>query len=436
MALRERHRAQLARDPVAESRVWKLFGLVPIMLLHRPRHTGSVGWDELRHRADEFFRGRWADLLNDAQDPGGHHMVKEGKRFVESSADRDSQGASRDVVCRRSTFCAGDPTHAHGPPRVARVGQRSQLRSQERSRVLGPCHYREGGVSSFAGHSTARFRVMGRSNGWVNQISVDGFVDRGVRCEKEGGARCQQCSAIHGGEPSVRSCYGLRGVRVGEASHPGPPGQSPDDIFSDLEAVLTRIDSSDEEALFRPTVGRHVIRKVHEEQRRLVPSDVELAASSAHHQGRVAIPRRGISHHELPSEDDVAAPTARAPRVPSLSDGALVVDMEHEEVFHGGRVARAPDTLFGTRFSMLAAADERTVTQNDEVVPHEVVSAAPDMNVRGSHSRDGRRRLLLVSQDRFVMENASDVVPTFWSRICSLKTSSVPDAAQQEDHQV
>ena len=48
----------------------------------------------------------------------------------------------------------------------------------------------------------------------------------------------------------------------------------------------------------------------------------------------------------------------------------------------------------------------------DEVVPHEVVSAAPDMNVRGFHSRDGRRRLLLVSQDLFVMENASVVVPT------------------------
>ena len=85
---------------------------------------------------------------------------------------------------------------------------------------------------------------------------ADGFVDRGVRCEKEGGARCQQCVAIHGGEPSVRSCYGLRGVRVGEASHPGPPGQSPDDIFSDLEAVLIRIDSSDEEPRSRRSFTR------------------------------------------------------------------------------------------------------------------------------------------------------------------------------------
>ena len=88
-----------------------------------------------------------------------------------------------------------------------------------------------------------------------------------------------------------------------------------------MEAVLTRINSSDEEPLVRPTTGRHVTRKVREEQSRfLVPAD-EPAASSAH---RVAIP----CHHELPSEVDVAAP-----RVPFLSNhgrrgpGALVVDM-------------------------------------------------------------------------------------------------------------
>ena len=38
VALRERSRAKLARDPVAETRAWKLFGLIPMMLLHRPRH--------------------------------------------------------------------------------------------------------------------------------------------------------------------------------------------------------------------------------------------------------------------------------------------------------------------------------------------------------------------------------------------------------------
>ena len=42
-ALRERLRGKMANDTVGETHAWKLFGLVPMMLLHRPKHTGSVG---------------------------------------------------------------------------------------------------------------------------------------------------------------------------------------------------------------------------------------------------------------------------------------------------------------------------------------------------------------------------------------------------------
>ena len=42
VALRERSRAKLARDAVAETRAWKLFGLIPMFLLHRPRHSGRT----------------------------------------------------------------------------------------------------------------------------------------------------------------------------------------------------------------------------------------------------------------------------------------------------------------------------------------------------------------------------------------------------------
>ena len=45
--LRERYRAKLAGDIVAEERAWKAFGLVPLLLLHRPRGCGSIGRDEL-----------------------------------------------------------------------------------------------------------------------------------------------------------------------------------------------------------------------------------------------------------------------------------------------------------------------------------------------------------------------------------------------------
>ena len=62
-ALRVRLRAKMANDTVEEARSWKLFGLVPMMLLHRPKHTGSVGRDELAQRADDFARGKWTDLI-------------------------------------------------------------------------------------------------------------------------------------------------------------------------------------------------------------------------------------------------------------------------------------------------------------------------------------------------------------------------------------
>ena len=52
---------------LAETRAWKLFGLIPMMLLHRPRGSGSVGRDELCKRADEFARGHWMELIQSAR---------------------------------------------------------------------------------------------------------------------------------------------------------------------------------------------------------------------------------------------------------------------------------------------------------------------------------------------------------------------------------
>ena len=46
ITLRERCRAKAVGDIVAEEREWKAFGLVPTMLLNRPRGWGSIGRDE------------------------------------------------------------------------------------------------------------------------------------------------------------------------------------------------------------------------------------------------------------------------------------------------------------------------------------------------------------------------------------------------------
>ena len=67
VALRERHRAKLAGDRVAEVRAWKLFGMVPIMLLRRTKHSGTVGRDEFAQRVEDFNSGRWTDFLPEVQ---------------------------------------------------------------------------------------------------------------------------------------------------------------------------------------------------------------------------------------------------------------------------------------------------------------------------------------------------------------------------------
>ena len=47
---------ELAQNEQAKIRAWKLSGLVPLMLMHRPSGTGVVGRSELCLRADEFAR--------------------------------------------------------------------------------------------------------------------------------------------------------------------------------------------------------------------------------------------------------------------------------------------------------------------------------------------------------------------------------------------
>ena len=54
VGLRERLRAKMLNDRVGEARAWKLFGLIPLMLLHTPMHTGAVLRDELAQRADDL----------------------------------------------------------------------------------------------------------------------------------------------------------------------------------------------------------------------------------------------------------------------------------------------------------------------------------------------------------------------------------------------
>ena len=69
LALAERERAARDRDAVGEVRAWKLFLLLPSLLLRRTRVRGGVGKEELVQRFGNLAAGRWDHLLSEAFRP-------------------------------------------------------------------------------------------------------------------------------------------------------------------------------------------------------------------------------------------------------------------------------------------------------------------------------------------------------------------------------
>ena len=95
VALRERYRAMQVEDTQAEERAWKLFGLILIMLMHRPRGTGAVGRDELAQRADDFARGQWTELLQKASQTTVQPRPVTGQNAVDEVVRRGRAAMNR-----------------------------------------------------------------------------------------------------------------------------------------------------------------------------------------------------------------------------------------------------------------------------------------------------------------------------------------------------
>ena len=95
---------------------------------------------------------------------------------------------------------------------------------------------------------------------WSGEIFHDGSTDRSSR-------RQEEVRRVHtvGRESGVRDArYGLRGVRVGEASHPDPQGRRtrdiPDEVLDNLREL--RLMESDDEPLVRSSEGRNVVPRI------------------------------------------------------------------------------------------------------------------------------------------------------------------------------
>ena len=75
IALSERLRAKWENDVDGEIRAWKLFVLIPSMLLHRPRGAGSVGRSELAQWFEDYQQGRWDQIAGKGENSLQHYSL-------------------------------------------------------------------------------------------------------------------------------------------------------------------------------------------------------------------------------------------------------------------------------------------------------------------------------------------------------------------------
>ena len=86
MALEEVAAGSAANDRLRQERGWKLFLILPRMLLHRPPRGGLLGKEKLLARFEKFAAGQWTDLLR-ASDLCSEQARRKGRR-QESGFDK------------------------------------------------------------------------------------------------------------------------------------------------------------------------------------------------------------------------------------------------------------------------------------------------------------------------------------------------------------
>ena len=95
LALEARSEAVTRQDAVMEERAWKLFCILPVMLLRKPRGQGKVGRDELSHRFDKFARGQWATMLQEAQ------VASRQEGQAQRLRTEDTPGRRAEAACQK-----------------------------------------------------------------------------------------------------------------------------------------------------------------------------------------------------------------------------------------------------------------------------------------------------------------------------------------------
>ena len=218
-----------------------------------------AGWRSTIGAAAVFVRGaaRTACGSVSRRVATQNRPVGPGVRCVKRQPNQE--GTSRGVDRRSSSHSAGSSSHSGRPTGFGWLSCRNcELRNA--LGVRGRRHYGQSGSSCGTRICKNDHFCAGCAHAWSGQIFHDGSSDRSSRRQEE----VRRSHTVRW--ESVRnSRYGLRGIRVGEASHPGPHGRRTRDVsdavLDNLEREL-RLIESDDEPLIRSTSGRNVVPRI------------------------------------------------------------------------------------------------------------------------------------------------------------------------------
>ena len=122
----------VAHDVLTETRGWKLFILLPNMLLRRPSGFAKVGKDELCRRFDKFVAGEWVDLIRE-----GHQGCAQEGQVTHHQVDSVERRAV--AACQKIKF--GEVSRARqcltGAPLAPGTEEIFQILQARRPQIVG-----------------------------------------------------------------------------------------------------------------------------------------------------------------------------------------------------------------------------------------------------------------------------------------------------------
>ena len=109
-ALKVAMEAALQEDELSQERGWKLFVMLPRMLLHRPPRGGNIAREKLISRFELFTRGEWSSLLEASQTCDERAVVARRRvRGVGDNTERRAERATRFGSFGRIVICPTSP---------------------------------------------------------------------------------------------------------------------------------------------------------------------------------------------------------------------------------------------------------------------------------------------------------------------------------------